>query len=374
MGDVLMSSPAFAALKETFNAKITILTSSMAKDIVPHITVIDDVMIYDVPWVKHPAPNDATEFFTMVEEIKRRSFDAAVIFSVYSQNPLPAAMICYLAGIPRRLAYCRENPYGLFTHWIPDKEPYGFISHQVTRDLSLVKYIGATTTNEALRLSTSPDASVTGKLVDAGVDMHKPWMLFHPGVSEEKRRYPISGWIEIAKRVSNELGYQILITGTQSEYELANRIVTEAGNAVFNLAGKFSLDQFILLIDQSPIVVSVNTSTIHIAAAMNTTVVVLYALTNPQHTPWKGMGRIIPFSVPRHLQSRNEVLRFVTDTYYREDTVAEPDIVYNAIREIIVDGKIQSIPMLVVNPSGNQRGSVLDGAIDPVIDRQERYH
>src|SRR5690606_29741612 len=72
-----------------------------------------------------------------------QQFDACVVFTVYSQNPLPAAMIAYLAGIPLRLAYCRENPYGLLTDWFPDPEPLTTIHHQVERDVNLVARIGA---------------------------------------------------------------------------------------------------------------------------------------------------------------------------------------------------------------------------------------
>ena len=59
----------------------------------------------------------------MVRKLRARRFDGAVIFCVFSQNPLPAAFLCHLADIPLRLAYCRENPYKILTHWIPDPEP-----------------------------------------------------------------------------------------------------------------------------------------------------------------------------------------------------------------------------------------------------------
>jgi ADP-heptose:LPS heptosyltransferase len=57
----------------------------------------------------------------------------------------------------------------------------------------------------------------------------------------------------------------------------------------------------------------VNTATIHIAAARQTPVIVLYALTNPQHTPWKVSGNIFPFTVQEGMQSKNEVIRYVCD-------------------------------------------------------------
>ena len=113
MGDLLMSSPAIRALKESFDCKITVLTSSMAASLAKHIPGIDELMIYDTPWVKNDSPEAIEIFNKTVEQIKEKQFDAAVVFTVYSQNPLPSVMMTYLAGVPRRLAYCRENPYAI---------------------------------------------------------------------------------------------------------------------------------------------------------------------------------------------------------------------------------------------------------------------
>src|SRR5436853_376904 len=92
MGDLIMTAPAFRALKETFGAKITVLTSSMAAGIIKHIPEIDDSIIFDLPWVKNEKATYTDSFYKGVEAIKAANFDGAVIFTVYSQNPLPNAM------------------------------------------------------------------------------------------------------------------------------------------------------------------------------------------------------------------------------------------------------------------------------------------
>src|SRR5437870_3057713 len=99
MGDLLMSSPAIRALKETFKSKITVLTSSMASVIAGYIPEIDEVLTYDLPWVKTNEELETDGFLKAIDVLKSRQFDAAVIFTVYSQNPLPAAMLAYLANI-----------------------------------------------------------------------------------------------------------------------------------------------------------------------------------------------------------------------------------------------------------------------------------
>ncbi|MBL4678291.1 MAG: glycosyltransferase family 9 protein [Mucilaginibacter sp.] len=330
MGDLIMSSPAIRALKDSFGARITVLTSSMAGGITPLIPGIDEVLVYDLPWVKTEATGDADLFQDLIALIRRKQFDAAVIFTVYSQNPQPTAMLAYLAGIPRVLAYCRENPYQLINNWVPDKEPYELIKHQVQRDLDLVEAVGATATNTRLHLDVDDAlwSQVSSKLRDLGVDPAKPWLLLHPGVSEKKREYPVRHWVETAQMLRAE-GYQLIITGSGSETLLTRKLAEQAGEGCYDAGGIFALEEFACLIKNAPVLVSVNTGTIHIAAAVKTPVVVLYAQTNPQHTPWQVPCVVLPFAVPAHARSRNEVIGFVNRTRYSEPVAmpTAPDVV-----------------------------------------------
>ncbi|MDB5119094.1 MAG: glycosyl transferase family 9 [Sphingobacteriales bacterium] len=349
LGDLLMSSPAIRAIKQSFHAHITVLTSSMATGIASYLPDIDEVITYNVPWVKTNEAVPADHFFGIVKEIKERNFDGAIIFSVYSQNPLPAAMLAFLAGIPLRFAYCRENPYELLTHWYPDPEPYSIIKHQVRRDLELVSKIGAFTTDEKIRITAKEDAVFTTeqKLNELMVDLNKPWLILHAGVSETKREYPFERWVETAKQIINELGYQVLFTGGKSEKSLTDNLRNAVGNNSFSLGGLLSLDEFIALINKAPIVISVNTGTIHLAAATNTPVVVLYALTNPQHSPWQVAGKVLPFDVPKNQQSKNEVIKFVNETYFNKSNKnISPDEILIAVKNIL-NGNKEVIPEML---------------------------
>lgn len=319
MGDLIMTGPALRALKETFGSKITVLTSSMAAGIAKLMPMIDEVIIFDVPWVKNNSSPYPEVFNDTVKVIGGKKFDAAIIFTVYSQNPLPAVMLPYLAGIPRRLAYCRENPYQLLTDWMPDQEPYSVIKHQVRRDLDLVEAIGAVTNDDQLELKIHAGLkddiiqTITGK----GINLDKPWLIFHPGVSEIKREYPAELWVAAGQELINQ-EYQIIITGAPADVQLCTKIQMELGEKSINTAGLFSLEEFVTLISMAPVIVSVNTGTVHISAAVGTPVVVLYALTNPQHTPWKVPNKVLYFPIPISAQSRNEVIRHISKFIYAE--------------------------------------------------------
>lgn len=339
LGDVLMTSPAIRALKESVpDRKITLLTSKAGKAIARYIPEIDEVIAFDIPWYKHEQRNSGPEVLEIIERIKTEKFDAAIIFTVFSQNPLPTAMLCFMAGIPRMAGYCRENPYSLITDWLPDREPLYEIKHEVTRQLDLARHLGAKVKVEELTLTIKKEAKalVLEKLQKSGINMDKPWIIIHPGVSETKRQYPIALFAEVVKSLVVETGYQVLLTGVQPEIALANYIISEVGREVYSLIGKLEMEELIALIAQAPLLIANNTGPVHIAAAVNTPVVVLYAMTNPQHTPWKVPNKVLAFSVPKAIRSKNVIIEKANEQSFEENkAMVQPREVIEAAKELL---------------------------------------
>ncbi|WP_412469291.1 glycosyltransferase family 9 protein [Pedobacter sp. KLB.chiD] len=314
MGDLLMSAPAIRALRESFECEITLLTSTMAAEAAALLPWIKNVICYDFPWLK---TNDAIApdvLVDLVSTIRKHAFDGCILFNVSSQNPAPSLMIAFMAGIPLRAAYCRENIYGLLTHWLPDPEPYFEIRHQVARDLKLCASIGAQTTDQRIRISVHEDAA-NDKLKVLGLKKNG-FFIFHMGVSEEKRQFPKKEWIKMAKVVAEKYGLPILLSGNSKERENIETFAKELGKAVIPIAGLFNLKEFAACVLMARAILSVNTGPMHLAAAVGTPVLALYARTNPQHTPWMVPCRIIEFDVLSSQGSNNQVLRFQSEKAY----------------------------------------------------------
>src|SRR4051794_31746416 len=85
LGDVLMTTPALRALKETRpGRKLTLLTSPAGAEAAALIPAVDHVIVYDAPWMKATAPReDSRPDRAMVQNLSQAGFDAAVIFTVY---------------------------------------------------------------------------------------------------------------------------------------------------------------------------------------------------------------------------------------------------------------------------------------------------
>jgi lipopolysaccharide heptosyltransferase II len=301
LGDVLMTTPAIRALKQARGGRhVTLLTSPAGAEIARLVPQIDDVIVYAAPWLKAtPKQQSSQPEREMIDLLRAGCFDGAVIFTVYSQNPLPSALLCYLADIPLRLALCHENPYQLLTHWQSDPEPQRFVRHEVRRQLDMVAAIGCRTDDERLSLHFSASARrrVQRMLCRLGLDYNRPWAVLHPGSTAPSRRYPASLFAEVATRLAQDRGYQLVLGGSDSERDLATGILATARAPGISLAGRLSLEELAALISLAPILIANNTGPVHIAAAVGTPVVDLYALTNPQHTPWKVPNRVLSHDV-----------------------------------------------------------------------------
>jgi len=346
MGDLVMSGPALRVLKQGLNARITILTSSMAAAVTPFMPEIDETIIFDLPWVKNINPAGPDALGDLIDKLKTYHFDAAVIFTVYSQNPLPSAMIAYQAGIAKVLAYCRENPYGLISDWMPEEEPFGHILHQVERDIKLVNNICNVVINNKLNLTRKDEEwpVIAKRLKQTGFMPDKPWLILHAGVSEVKRQFPEHLWVETARQLIGR-GFQVLLTGSAGENEMVNSLQSNIGEGSINTAGFFSVAQLITLIYHAPLLLSVNTGTVHLAAAVGTPVVVLYAQTNPQHTPWMVPNAVIEFPVPVGLKSKNGIIRYVDDTIYANPALMpEPLVIVKAVIDLVRPPVVSDLP------------------------------
>lgn len=297
MGDVLMTTPALRALKESCpGRRLTLLTSRSGRHVGMFAPMVDRVLVYDAPWMKAGTVRAGAAFdHAMIRSLKTKRFDAAVIFTVYSQNPLAAALMCHLAEIPLRLAHCRENPYQLLTDWVPESEPQDGIRHEVQRQLDLVQGIGCGTQDKSLSLAIPAGVrrSMRRRLRRLNLDPEQPWVVIHPGASAPSRRYPPESFAALAGILINEHGWQAVYTGSAGERTLVDQIRAQSEAPSLSLAGQLSFAELAAVIGLAPILISNNTGPAHIAAAAGTPVIDLYAPTNPQHQPWGVPHRVL---------------------------------------------------------------------------------
>ncbi len=295
LGDVLVTTPAIHTVRESLpNASITLLASSVGAQAGRLNPDIDDVIVYQAPWMDpwHELPLKPGREQAMVRTLADGQFDAAIIFTSFRQSPLPAAYLCYLAGIPLRAAASIDGPGSLLTtrHKHPER-----MMHEVERGLDLVGALGMATAERDLVLDV-PDIArheANRVLRERAIELDRPLIVVHPGCSMPARTYPWEMFAGVVELLVERFNVNVVLTGVQSEAELAARIIARVGSAarqsVYSVAGELPFPSFCALIEMASLTITNNTGPMHIAAATKTPVIALFALTNPpeQWGPWQ---------------------------------------------------------------------------------------
>ena len=138
------------------------------------------------------------------------------------------------------------------------------------------------------------------------------------------RTYPWDMYAEVVDLLVERLDATVLLTGTEDEHALVERICDRldaaARTSVLSVAGMLPFPAFCALVEAADLVITNNTGPMHVAAAVKSPVVALFALTNPpeQWGPWRVPHRQLYHDVPcRICYSRicpysHECLRLVT--------------------------------------------------------------
>src|SRR5512146_568882 len=100
IGDVVMTGPALRALHLVYpSARITLMASPAGSQVIPLLPWVDDGITWRAVWqdIGQHVPVEPDKERRLVEILKEHAFDAAFIFTSFSQSPYPPAYACYLA-------------------------------------------------------------------------------------------------------------------------------------------------------------------------------------------------------------------------------------------------------------------------------------
>jgi len=298
LGDVLLTTPAFRAVRRALPGVHLALLAGPAGCEVGHLNPdIDETILYRAPNedVYFELPQDPAREMAAVEALEERDFDAAIIFTSYKQSALPAAYLCYLAGIPLRAAGSFEGPGSLLTyrHRYAETVPP---RHETLRGLELTKSLGFPPVEpEMVLVPREEDEEDATRLLERhGIER---FVLVHPGASASSRAYPPEHYAAVIKELAGRSGLPVLVTGGPDEEDLARRV---AGSAGISAGGETRFGSLAALVGRAEAVVTNNTGTTHVASSLKRPVVTVFAGTNPpeQWGPWRTPHRLLTHPVP----------------------------------------------------------------------------
>jgi len=301
LGDVLLLGPALRALRAgARQATLTLLGSPAGAAVAPLLPEIDDVLVASPLWqdAGPPGPPDPAAQLALVERVRAGGFDAAVVFTSFSQSPYPAAYVCLLAGVPVRAALSREFGGGLLTHWVPAPE---VTQHQADRALYLLDRLGlpAAGTGRQLHAQLSAVATSRARQV-AGLGPDERYVALLPGASCPSRRWEPARFGAVARALVGR-GETVVVAGSEREAFLVDAVVAAGGESapgpgrVVPLAGGLDVLGLAGLLAGAEVALVNNSGGMHLADAVGTPVVALFAGTElvEEYAPRSTRARVL---------------------------------------------------------------------------------
>jgi ADP-heptose:LPS heptosyltransferase len=231
--------------------------------------------------------------------LRDRYFDAAIIFTSFSQSPHPAGFVCYLAGIPLRLGESKEWGGAVLTQEVasaPDE------IHQVERNLRLIEVVGFEVRDRSLSIQISAVAQqeATRLLAQHGISAGAPYILLNPWTSCQSRNYDSGRFAAAARQLAETTNWPIVVTGVAKDRERSGSLLKALSPHAIDAIGSTTLPQLAALIANARLVLTNNTSTMHLADATRTPTVVMFAGTEyeSQWQPRNGPSRLLRRPTP----------------------------------------------------------------------------
>jgi len=280
VGDVVMLTPALRALRLAYPAaRITLLCSPAGARVTPMLPSVDDVIVRRAPW---QALSGAIDFspaseLAFIKTLAEHRFDAAFIFTSFSQSPFPPAFACYLAGIPRRFGESKEFGGAILTDVAP---PLPGQAHQVDRNLHLLAFAGLPLVGTHMELAISAQAKTRAMALLRAheIDPASPYVVVAPGASCDARRYDPGRLAEAVRLLARQAAAPAVVVGVPADRPAADLIVDAVGpGAAVSLAGETSVPGLAAIIRAAALVVTNNSAPLHIADAFRRPVVALYS-------------------------------------------------------------------------------------------------
>jgi heptosyltransferase-3 len=296
-GDVLLSSPVFAVLKNHApSIEIDALVYAETRDMLDLHPAIARVHAVERRWKELAAPARLAREWRLQAALHARGYDLIVHLSEHPRG----AWLARSLGARHAVAPNFARKAGLwkrsFTHLVP--LPANGRRHRVELNLDALRRIGIQPGDEERKLVLVPgveaERSVDVLLAAEGL-RPKGFVHFHPGSRWQFKCWPA----ERAAALIGELarrGDRVALTAAPDDKELAMiaDIRARANVPVADFSGKLTLKQLAALSARASLFIGVDSAPMHIAAAMQIPTVALFGPSGEiEWGPWRVPHRVV---------------------------------------------------------------------------------
>jgi len=286
IGDVILTTPIFKAIKEhKEGCFLGCIVPRRCRNILENNPFIDEIIEFN----ERTTHNSFSKKISFIKELKSRRYETALIL----HRSLTRTLICYLAGIERRVGYAYKKRAFLLTDKIPPVNKDSI--HKQDYYLGIAEGFGIKINDRDCRIyCSSQDKEWADKLI--GNTVSKDTLIaINPVTNWSPKNWPSESFLELINILAAKIrNIRIFIT-SKEKINIFQSMNTEALMKIVNLTGKTSIAQVAALYEKMDVVISGDSGPLHISGAVNTKYVGIFGPTNPRLTAprAKTEGRIL---------------------------------------------------------------------------------
>jgi len=285
LGDFLLSTPVFRALRQTLPwAYIALVAREQVAEVAFANRFLDEVLVFYKSGLRW-TPGRIYRLWKGL----RRGYDLVIVLNTVSHS-WTSDLLALLSGAPfvlgpSHLVFpgCRRNfAYNLLAPYSPDRK------HQSQKNLEIVQFLGIHTSDLSEHVTLSPKEVQEARdfLTNLGIDSGEPLVGLHPGAGKLANRWPPEGFARVGDYCAVKYRAQILLFFGQKERALAAAVQENMRHPAVEIPPQ-PLRRLAAILSQLRLYVGNDTGTTHLAAAVGTPVVAIFGPTDShQWKPW----------------------------------------------------------------------------------------
>lgn len=284
IGDLIVTTPTIRAVKKKFpDSKIILMTLKSMEEVLLGNPNISNIISYK------------TEDFKDEEKIIKNLYKKYDLAIILHPNPeigvKKISKIIKKAGIPFRIGCTKVGiKEGKGSYLNRKTRPTLKLKYKIEDNLDVIKTIGIKTNDKTLELYTDKKSDEKIKKILKKLGKKKN-LVIHPIPKHKTHEWLPERFAEIADKLSEN--FNIIFTGSKEDKDKINKIKNLMKFKPLDLS-EVQIKEFFSIIKLSDAVISVDTSAMHIAAALNKPVLALFGAGNPKiWAPYCNKARII---------------------------------------------------------------------------------
>lgn len=302
VGDAVMAVPALKELRRILaDSHITLIARPWVAGLFDGEGLADDLIpVRDA----HNLPQKAMHFISAARRLRRERFDLAVLL----QNAFGAALMARAGRIAKIVGYPTDGRRALLDCAIPFEENFKAL-HQVRYYLNIASHLdqmlsGAShvemeTTRPLLRVSQEQKETARQMLEEKGIERGARIVAINPGATNSRaKQWFAERFAQTADQLSERERFQAIIIGAAGDFEIANEVARYMRAPAVVLAGRTSISELKAVLASASLVLSNDTGTAHVSAALNVPTVVVFGPTEHVQTrPFSGVAAVVRHQV-----------------------------------------------------------------------------